>query len=275
MIRRILLALGREFYAETVIRRGVELARRHGAQLTAVAVLDLEFWKGSWESAVPAGEFARRMEARPWRAAERRRDDLTDRFTRACTSAGVPHRMIHPDADPLARLVAEARYHDLLVFGLRGLFDQAVVPDPEAAIAWLIRHDVSPIVAVGPEYREVRRVLIAYHGSAQSADAMKRFIQLRPWPEADVRIAAFEAAAAAADDLLDAARDYCRAHDVEPELLRGAGPAHRELLPLAARHDADLLVLADSYRSLLLHTMLGDTTRHIIRHADRPLFLTH
>ncbi|MFP4145649.1 MAG: universal stress protein [Phycisphaeraceae bacterium] len=275
MIRRILLALGSEFYAETVIQRGIDLARRHGAQLTGVTVLDLEFWKGGWESVVTASEALRRVEERPWEAAQRRLDKFTRLFTQACESAGIEHRLIHPAADPLIRLAAEARHHDLLVFGLRGLFDHAIVPDPEATIAWLIRHDVSPVVAVGAEYREIRRVLIAYSGSAQSADAMKRFVQMRPWPDAEVQVVTFEEDPAGTDELLGAARDYCRAHGIEPELLRGRGSARQELLPLAKQRGADLLVLADSYRNLLLHKVLGDTTRDIIREADRPLFLTH
>ncbi|MFW6335841.1 MAG: universal stress protein [Phycisphaeraceae bacterium] len=47
------------------------------------------------------------------------------------------------------------------------------------------------------------------------------------------------------------------------------------LLPLARQHEADLIVMADSYRNLLLHSVLGDVTRDIIRQTDRPLFLTH
>lgn len=275
MIRRVLLALGREFYADTVIRRGIDIAARHGAELTGLTVLDLEYWKGGWGSMTSAGEMLRRIESRPWKAAQQRPRTIAAQFSRACESANIKYRTVHPESDPLSYLVAEARHHDLLVFGLRGLFDQTIIPDPEATIAWLIRHDVSPILAVAPEYREIRRVMIAYSGSAQSADAMKRFVQMRPWPDAAVQIVTFERKTAAADDLLGAAGEYCQAHDMPVELLRGQGSARAQLLPMAKEHDADLIVLADSYHNLLLHSTLGDVTRDIVRQADRPLFLTH
>lgn len=275
MIRRILLALGNEFYADNVIRRGIDLAKRHNAEITGLTVLDLEYWRGRWGSVVTASEVLRRMEGRPWEAARRRPDAIAAHFTQACQLANIRHSTIHPESDPLRRLVDEARHHDLLVFGLRGFFDQAIVSDPEATIAWLIRHDVSPILAVASEYREIQRVMIAYSGSAQSADAMKRYVQLRPWPDAAVTIVTFERNTTAADDLLDAARDYCHAHDIKVELLRGLGSARAELLPTAEKHGADIIVLADSFRSLLLHSVIGDVTRDIVRHADRPLFLTH
>jgi hypothetical protein len=75
--------------------------------------------------------------------------------------------------------------------------------------------------------------MIAYSGSAQSADAMRRFVQMRPWPDAAVQIVTFERDAAAADDLLHAARDYCHAHDMEVELLHGHGSARTQLLTMA------------------------------------------
>lgn len=275
MIRRILLALGREFYADTVIRRGVELAERHGAELTGLTVLDLDDWKGGWGGVASAGEIWRRIEGRSAKAAQQRPGRIGTPFTRACESAGIRYRLIHPQSDPLHHLIAEARHHDLLIFGLRGFFDQTIVPDPEATIAWLIRNDISPILAVAPKYRTVHRVMIAYSGTAQSADAMKRFVQMRPWPDAAVQIVTFERNGAAANDLLDAAREYCLAHDMQVERLRGHGSARTELLPMAKKHDTDLIVLADSYHSLLLHSALGDVTRDIVRHADQPVFLTH
>lgn len=275
MVRRILLALGSEFYADTVIRRGVEFAARHDAELTGLTVLDLEYWKGRWGSVVTAGEVLRWMKGRPWEVARRRPRQLGALFVRACESANIKYRTVHPESDPLNCLVAEARHHDLLVFGLRGLFDQTIVPDPEATVAWLIRSGISPILAVVPECPQVRRVMIAYSGSTQSADAMKRFVQMRLWPDASVTVVTFARKRAVADDLLDAARDYCHAHDMQVDLLRGRGSARSQLLPTAKKLNSDLIVLADSYRSLLLHSALGDVTRDIVRQADRLLFLTH
>ncbi|GFO82795.1 MAG: hypothetical protein A49_24220 [Methyloceanibacter sp.] len=275
MIRRILLALGGEFYADTVIRYGVELARRHGAELTGLTVLDLDYWKGGWGSVVTPSELLRLMEDRPWQAALQRPARIAALFTKVCKSADIKHRTIHPDSEPLNRLVAEARTHDLLIFGMRGLYDRTIVPDAEATIARLIRQNICPIVAAVPEYREIHRVMIAYNGSTQSADAMKRFVQMNLWPEASVQIVTIHRNAAAADELLNAARDYCRAHGMQVALLRGQGSARKQLLPMAKRHGVDLIVLADSYRSLLLHSTLGGVTRDIVRQADRPLFLTH
>jgi nucleotide-binding universal stress UspA family protein len=275
MIRRILLALGSEFYADTVIRRGIELAQIHGAEITGLTILDLDYWKRGLGTLYTASEAIRRIESRPWQTAQQRPAKIAALFTQACESASIKHRTIHPESDPLTYLIDEGRHHDLLIFGMRGHFDQTIVPDPEAAIARLIRHNITPIVTAVREYREIRRVMIAYSGSSQSADAMKRFIQMRLWPDAAVQIVTFDRNANAADDLLNAARDYCNAHDMQVELLSGNGSARTQLLPMTKEHRTDLIVLADSYSSLLLHSTLGDVTRDIVRQSDLPLFLTH
>ena len=46
-----------------------------------------------------------------------------------------------------------------------------------------------------------------------------------------------------------------------------------DLLPYAQDWDADLIVVGNSAQSLLLRKLFGETALHLIRHADRPLFL--
>ena len=275
MIRRILLAIGYDVFSGSAISRGVELAKAHGAELTAVTIVDRDVWKGRWDSVVSAAEVSRRTAGRPWEAVQEHLDDLGEMFAHACQQAGVPNRLIHAEHEPLQQLVSESRYHDLLLFGLRGLYERTMVPDPEGTIAWLIRQNVAPIVAVSSDCRTIRRVMIAYNGSTQSADCMKRFVQLRLWPEAEHLVVAFEHEPEESDELLERAQAYCNAHGVKAEGVKGYGAARRGLLPLAQQMECDLLVLADSYRSLLLHQVLGDTMRDVVRRADRPLFLTH
>jgi nucleotide-binding universal stress UspA family protein len=44
-------------------------------------------------------------------------------------------------------------------------------------------------------------------------------------------------------------------------------------LPIATYWQADMIVLGNSARNLLIKRLLGETALHIIRNADRPLFL--
>ncbi len=123
------------------------------------------------------------------------------------------------------------------------------------------------------EDREVRRVLIAYSGSVESAKTMKRYVQLRLWPEASLRIVTFNKTTDEANALLNDAAEYCRAHGLNPVTEHVKTHAKSALLPYAKDHLIDLIAIGNSARNLLLRRVFGETALHVVQHAQCPLFL--
>ncbi len=132
---------------------------------------------------------------------------------------------------------------------------------------------VRPIIAVSDKFRTVQKVLIAYSGSMESAKTMKRFVQLRLWPDVKLKIVTFQSSEERAHQLLYDASEYCHAHGFHVEYESNPGSPKDFLLPMATLWQADMIVLGNSARSLLVKRVLGETALHIIRNADRPLFL--
>ena len=129
------------------------------------------------------------------------------------------------------------------------------------------------MVAVSNEFRHISRVLIAYSGTMESAKAMKRFVQLRLWPDARLKIVTFNPSDSEADRLVHNAADYCRAHGFQVEWQTNPGDPSVLLLPSAALWQADMIVMGNSARSVFLRRALGDTALEAIRRAEIPLFL--
>jgi len=74
-----------------------------------------------------------------------------------------------------------------MIFGLRSIFEYDIsFEEPKDTLARLISAGVRPIVAVSDKFRPIQKVLIAYSGSMESAKTMKRFVQLRLWPDAKI-----------------------------------------------------------------------------------------
>ena len=63
--------------------------------------------------------------------------------------------------------------------------------DPHDALVRLVESGVRPLLAVSKGVYPVRNVLIAYSESMESAKAMKRFVQMRLWLEAKLRVVTF------------------------------------------------------------------------------------
>jgi nucleotide-binding universal stress UspA family protein len=273
MLKRILVGLGGAEYTVSAINQGVALALAHNAELTGISVLDEERLSRVGPLLGASASRARSVAESRISKAKDCVDWASEEFTQACLAASIRFRLLRDEGDPFERMIDQARYHDLMVFGLRSLFEFGVVPDPHHTLAKLVQSGVRPLIAVSKEVRPVNRVLIAYSGSMESATAMKRFIQLRLWPQAKLRIVTFEHEAEKAAMLVGDAAEYCRAHGFEvEEAFNPEAPKHH-LIPYAEEWGADRIVVGNSAKNLLLRRMFGETALHVIENAERPLFL--
>ena len=259
------------------IQRAVELCRLHEAQLTAVTVVD-EHRLGCVGS-VPLGARAAAVELREHRLAVTREliEEAVDSLKAACAESKVQVAIHREQGEPFQLMVDYARYHDLSVFGLRSMFECDVLGSsgiqPADILSRMVIGGVRPIVAVSERFRSIRRVLIAYGGSMRAAEAMRQFVQLRPWPDVTLRIVACVNGGTDAEHLLNDAFIYCRQHGHEPELNYRPGSPSKEILAEATEWDADLIVLGTSRRGVFSRAIFGSTALHVVRNADRPLFL--
>lgn len=274
MIKRILVGLGGTRYTPFAVGRAIELAQQHQAELTGVTVVDVR--RLSRVGPVPLGASASARELREFRlgVAQEQVEQATEEFTSACRGASVPYDVRHEEGNPFELMASCARYHDLMVFGLKSLFEYDVVSDPHDALIRLVVAGVRPLLAVSPDSRPIRRVLIAYSGSMESAKTLKWFVQLRLWPEAQLRIVTFEHQVDEAEQLVGDAADYCRAHGFTPEEAYVPDSPRDHLIPYAADWGADLIVAGNSAKNLLLRHVLGETALNLITNADQPLFLS-
>ena len=275
MIRRLLVGLTGTPFTPVAIQRAIELAMRHDATVTGMAVSDRLAAANVAPLGMVSTSAARELRTERLDQLERRVHKSIQDFASACDSAGVRANTVNVSGDPIQAVCAQWRYHDALILGLRGLFDYGVIDQPQDALLKLIGSGVRPIIAVSQHFRTIDRVMIAYSGSLESAKAMKRFVQLGLWPDATVRIVNFGHDHNKAKRLLADAQGYCRDWGVEADTDHVVGTARSEMLPYAEKWDADLMVLGNSARNAWSRRILGSTTYRMIRESPLPLFLAH
>jgi nucleotide-binding universal stress UspA family protein len=273
MLKRILVGLGGTEYSVAAIDQAVSLALAHQAELTGVSVIDEARLTAVGPVPLGGGEYARELAMDRMAKAAERVEWAIGKFTEACQSTGVKFRVLREVAEPFTALTEQARYHDLMVFGLRSLFEFDLVDDPHDALIRLVQAGVRPLIAVSLGFKPVHKALIAYSGSMESAKAMKHFVQMRLWPQAQVRIVSFADGRAGTEQFLADAAEYCSAHGLQVETCAVSGSAKDQLLPYAEQWGADITVIGNSAKNLLLRRIFGETALQAIRHANRPLFL--
>jgi len=273
MIKRILVGLGNANYAHSATLKAIELAQQHDAAITGVTLFDPERLDDTGPIPIGAGHMAKELRETRLKSADEAMRAVEVDFIATCQAAGVLFEVDRREGDPLDSLISLARYHDLTVCGLQSLFAHADVGEPSPDLAKLVQEGVRPLIAVAEQDRPIQRVLIAYSGSMESAKTMKRFVQLRLWPKAKLRIVTFlEDETVGAQRVFEAA-EYCRAHGLQPETECVALPPLDNLLPYADDWEADLIVLGNSGKNMLLRRILGETALYVMRNSERPLFM--
>ena len=276
MIKRILVGLGGTPYTSVAIERAVQLAKQHDAEITGVTVVNFERLRKV--GLVPQGILHAAREAARERVRVTREsiEEAISKFESACAAEGIKYRVNREEReDPFGLMISLSRYHDLMIFGLRSMFEYDIsVEEPRDVLARLISAGVRPIIAVSSQFRPIQKAMIAYSGSMESAKTMKRFVQLRLWDNVKLKIVTFQSSEEKARKLLHDASEYCRAHGFHVETESNPGSPKDFILPMAVQWQADMIVMGNSSRNLLVKQLLGETALHIIRNADRPLFLS-
>lgn len=273
MLKRILVGLGGTEYTTSAINQALALAMAHDAEITGISAFDAKRLLAIGPPPLGARAFPEEFGPQVMQNARQQERWALQEFADACAATGVRYRVIEETGEPISLMIDHARYHDLMVFGLKSLFEYGAIQDAHESLIRFVQAGVRPILAVDKGYSPIKKVLICYSGSMESAKAMKRFVQLRLFPEIDLRIVTFQEQASKGKRLLDDAVDYCLAHRFRVDCECVAKSPLENLVPYAQAWGADLIVLGNSIKSLLMRRVFGETALNAIHHADRPLFL--
>jgi len=275
MIKRILVGLGDVEHSANAVRHAVDLCKRHGAELTAVTVGDHRGLDNVGPVPIGGGAAAQELREHRYKLTRQIIERTIEQCEQTCEEAGILFRLVFEEGKPLDAVCRCARFNDLMILGREEtLFDHGVIDEPSDELVRLVSEGVRPILTVPKKTQEIRRALIAYSGSMESAKTVRRFILLRPWPDIEVRLVRFGESEDEAQCDMDHAAAYCRAHGIEVEPEIHSGSAKEKLLPMAEEWGADLLVVGNSAKRLLLRKLFGETALHAIRNATQAVFMS-
>lgn len=277
MIRKILVGVSGTPSLESKIEITLDLARRHGAAITLMSIVDVDRLSHVGPVPVGAGSYAEDLRRSRVERSHRLDESGIERFRAVAAAAGVDVSVVRREGSPVEVFAAEWRHHDLSVLGAKGWFDYGVVAEPEGALLRLVSAGVRPLLATAESSRPIRRVLVCYNGSMESAKAMKQFAQFRAWPDAAVEVACVGGTKTGEPvaELLERATGYLGAHGykAEPRFLEGESLS--ALLSHVSGANIDMIVAGSSFRRILLSQRFGRHALGLIRKSPVALFLSH
>ncbi|MCZ6758692.1 MAG: universal stress protein [Bacteroidetes bacterium] len=279
MIRRILVALDLDSDTTVATRYALEIARRFGARVTGVAVVDM----GSIEASVKGGGigsmyYAEKLRENLTTEAREKALLLTESFRKMVEATDVKHTEVVEEGVPFQRIVEDMKYHDLLVVGNDPHFFYSHPKQQTHTIARIVQNTIGPSLVVSNDYREVKRVLIANDGTNESARAVRRFIHLEPFgKDLEIKVINIHDSDSPESELiLQMSKSYLEEHGFTTEVLSVVDSDPKTcILQQSKSHEVDLIVMGAHTKKTFTAEKLGKATSHLLDHSEIPLFIEH
>jgi nucleotide-binding universal stress UspA family protein len=277
MIKRILVALDIDSDTPVATRYAVEIGKRYNARLTGLSVVDM----GSIEATSVGGGigtmyYADKIRERLTEEAREKARELTEKFS--LLASEVDHVELVEEGVPFERIVEDMKFHDILIVGDDPHFFYSHPHSKTDTIAHVVEKTIGPTLVVKKRYRAVKKVLIAFDGTDESARAMRRFLLLKPFgtDQEIVIINVYKDNLEESKFILSMAESYAEAHGftVSTVSMEDSDPK-KAILSQAGSSESDLIVVGVHVKRGLTGKKLGDTTSFLLKHSEVPVFMDH
>ncbi len=273
MLSNVLLHLEGEDQAKPVIQLGVQIARQFGARVRGITLVDTR-----------SVEAALRCESAAYAVAEQTKQARTAAehgrihalLSRACLDAALNFDVRKACGDPNKVLPRESGFHDLIISSLPGETEapRGVVRLSISDLCELLQHGMQPLLLHHPRVSSIRRVLLACDGTAVSSRAIRTFLKLRLFADADCRLLVIEKSEPSARAALHEMADYCSSCRERLEIGFVCDVPHVVLPPYAEKWNADLVVWGVHREPHLRRRLLGHAMRRFLGSIGRSCFLS-
>ncbi|GBD36979.1 hypothetical protein HRbin36_02109 [bacterium HR36] len=277
MLRAILVGLDGSPYSRTAMQLASRWARRFGAEVLAVGVVDEPTIRRPEPVPLGAGYFKQHLEETRLREAAERVHLFLQECQQFCASQQITCRNIVDVGDPWEQIVLESQRCDVIVLGQETHFRFETQEEPCDTLFRVLRNAPRPVVTVPKKLPEAETVLVAYDGSVQAGRAMQLFALLGLGQERSVLVCSVHNDAKQARRWAETAGDFLAHHGLQPSLHpigSSASPAE-VLLQEADQHQVGLIVAGAYGKPFLREFFLGSVTQRLLREANVPLFLHH
>ena len=285
MTQRILVVLDPDSDTPVATDVAIDIARRHQANVTGLAFIDKDsIGADTAGGGIGSYYYASKLRETLTDETRQRAGELLAQFTQRVEAAGVGHTGDRVGEDSLGQEPA-GRDADARPAGGRAREPLLLLPSPSTGRtrwrrSW--RRPRPAMLIVGGERREIRRVAVAYDGSAASARTLQKFAHLSPFgTDLDIEVVhvrgGSEADRLASDHLRGEAAAYLGAHGYSRVTTTGIesdDPADR-ISELAQGDRADLVVSGAYAKTGFRKLVFGSSATQLLDQAKVPLFLYH
>jgi nucleotide-binding universal stress UspA family protein len=276
-ISSLLVATDGSVYADVATECGAWLAARLHARITVLYVIDARRLAGHFIRNIseilesfPSEGIADRVRdyyRKQGNEALKRAASICERYRVTCQTDLQTGNVV--------KIVADASVDaDLLVIGARGEDEEFETGFLGSVAEKLVRKVNRPVLLTGLQFREFRRALLAYDGSAAAREAMKMLARLAAALEMDVDAVQMVEEGESTTALKEVV-SYFKNYPVRLSTHYLTGDSHAVIIEHAKEIGCDLMVMGAYDNRLADSLALGTTTDYLVRNSPVPVLVHH
>lgn len=275
MLRSALVALDGSAYSEAAASLAIDWARRFGARLLGLGVVDEPSIRGAEAVPLGAGGYKQqRDEARMADAHRRVLDFLADFRARGLT-AGVAVDLIEDIGAPASQIMQEAHRCDVVILARETHFHFETQDRPDETLAQVLRGSPRPVVIVPRELPEGRGVVVAYGGGREAARTLQTFMLLDLAAGESIEVLSIHRGGAEAEAVAHRAGEYLSAYRA-PHRLHAitSDRAPAEIVLEQVRHVRPRVLVMGAHGHHPVRDLFATSvTRAVLRACPVPVFV--
>lgn len=275
MIKNILVPLDGSEFSESAMECAFHLAKKFGASVSAMHVVDSVALEGSFLHDVsgsmgfePFMDFSTRMKT----YLDENGKAILKAFSERAEKAGIKSHTTLAFGVVASEICDAAAHADLVIIGRRGgnaAFEYALMGSVAETV---VRKSPKPVLIVPGAFKAPKTLLLAYDGSAGAGKAMHSAAEFAKTLGLGLTVLTV-APAGRGESLISDAGEYLLSYDIKPEFAHIDGDPHLDIVRYCADKKVDMVFMGAFHHSRVVELVLGSTTEYVMRKIDALFFL--
>ncbi|MBN9413481.1 MAG: universal stress protein [Candidatus Paracaedimonas acanthamoebae] len=277
MIKKIILALDGSKPSLNARDYAIKLAKEHKALLTAIAVLDTPWLTAAQPEPLGGSAFKIYRDEVVIKEAEGHLHELLAQFKLKAEQEDIKAEAYEYEGFPVSEIERASYEGDIIILGKTTDFHFSLEQDNDLTVRHIARDNPRPIIIVPENFKEGKRVIIAYDGSVHASKALHMFLLLGLAKGNEVHVVTVKPTPEQAQETLNQAINLSNLYDVKlkPHVVISDDNPAPHILELISQINPSLIVMGAFSHNILSETLFGSCTKTLMNKTEVPLFINH
>lgn len=277
MVKSILVAVDGSAFTEPVLQYGIELSKKFQALLRVLTVIDIRIFE--WAVAIGVEGFAPIIPSSGYqeesqKLLDQKAEEILKKTELLLKAQAVDYVLEKESGNPVDVICEKAKLADMVVLGARGEFAKWSDKMLGATLEAITRLSIKPVFISPKEFRDIKKIMIAYDGSENSSRALTLAAFFASRLDLPLLLFNVNESIDSGRKILQEAKEYLAPYQIsEVEEKISAGEPTAQIVDVSKNEQIDLIIMGSYGHSRIREAILGSTTVQTMRQVTTPILM--